>query len=103
MNEDIRERIMQWADKMNISPPAGYASSNAFLSALVPVQPFPPLPQPIPYEVIWKQVEDVGHEEDAYYKLVYRCISRHGQHALLCRELGIDADKSLEFLVMVGK
>ena len=63
-----------------------------------PVGPHPV--EPIPFEVIWIQVEDVGHESDDYYKLGWRCVSRHGRHALLCRER--QDGPLLDFIIMVG-
>ena len=72
---------------------------EATLGGLIPVAPIPPLPEPVPFEVIWRQVEDIGHEQDAYYKLGWRCISRHPGYALLSRER--NDEKLWDVLVMV--
>lgn len=98
----VIEKGMTLLDKLNVAPPAGYATIDDFMrSALTPAQPIPPFPEPIPFEVTWKMVQDVGHEEDAYFKLGWRCISRHGKHALLVKD-DLTNEKPLEFLIMVG-
>lgn len=67
---------------------------------------FPIGPHPhelMPFEVTWIQVEDIGHETDDYYKLGWRCISRHGNHALLCKERFNEQNGPLlDFIVMVS-
>jgi len=67
------------------------------VSVMAPLQPMPPLPDPIPFAIQWELVQDVEHHEDSYYKCGWRCISRHEGHALLCRE-EIDG---LQFIIMV--
>jgi hypothetical protein len=74
-----------------------YSSMDRPVSVIAPLQPIPPLPDPIPFAVEWELVQDVGHHEDAYFRAGWRCISRHEGHSLLCRE-GING---LQFVVMV--
>jgi hypothetical protein len=73
-------------------------------SVFSPTQPIAPL-QPRPYyEMVHVYVQDIGHEQDAYYKLGWRCISRHGPFALLCKEtydpFAIGDEGQLKFLLM---
>jgi hypothetical protein len=73
-------------------------------SALSPGQSIGPL-QPRPtHEMVHIYVQDIGHEEDAYYKLGWRCISRHDRFALLCKEIydpwAVGDDDQLKFLLM---
>lgn len=75
-------------------------TDNRMLASLFPFPVGPHPVEPIPFEVIWIQVEDVGHEADAYYLLGWRCASRHGRYALLCRER--QDGPLLDFIIMVG-
>ena len=71
---------------------------SSLLRSLFPARVGPHPVQPIFHEVIWKQVQDIGHEQDAYYQLGWRCVSRHEKYALLCREM--DHGPLLQFLIM---
>ena len=72
-----------------------------FLRSLFPAPVGPQPVEPVPFEVTWINVEDVGHESDAFYQFGWRCISRHGKYALLCRERTEGA--LLDFMIMVGR
>ena len=71
--------------------------SDQLVSALFPqvVGPHPLDPQQ--YTMTHIYVQDIGHEQDAYYRLGWHCISRHDRFALLCTD-GINEE--LKFLLM---
>jgi hypothetical protein len=63
----------------------------------------PTAPRPY-YEMVHVYVQDIGHEEEAYYQLGWRCISRHDRFALLCKEtydpFTVGDEGNLKFLIM---
>lgn len=69
------------------------AQRNSLFPA--PVGPHPVDPQH--YELIYIYVQDIGHEQEAYYKLGWHCISRHDRFALLCND---SVEQPLKFLIM---
>lgn len=75
------------------------SDDSAMLQSLFPVRVGPHPVEPIPFEVFWISVEDVGHEAEDYFQLGWRCVSRRGDHVLLCRER--TDGPLLDFIIMV--
>ena len=59
------------------------------------VGPHPVEPQE--YAMMHVYVQDIGYEQEAYFKLGWHCISRHGRFALLCNDSAVEP---LKFLIM---
>jgi hypothetical protein len=72
-------------------------SEDNDVSIIAPTQPLFPLAARPFYEMLYIYVQDIGHEEDAYYKLGWHCISRHGPYSLLCTDGVVE---ELKFLLM---
>jgi len=74
---------------------------------LAPGQPIAPLAPRPNYSMQHMYVQDIGHESEAYYKLGWRCISRHDRFALLVYDGTFDpwgvGDQPSKFILMEMK
>ena len=77
------------------------SDDSAFLPSLLPTPIGPHPVWPTVYETLLINTLDIGHESEAYYKLGYRTISRHEQHALLCKE-ETEGPVLLKFVIMLS-
>lgn len=81
----------------------GYTQLEIYEMAASMFAPFPvipPLPMPPVAEWFLVDTQDQGHEEEAYYKLGWNCVSEIEGHKLLRRMNDLDAPSLYSYMVM---